>query len=231
MMLAGVDGCRGGWVCVLAVGPSFTAFVVPSVAELLARVVQPAVVAIDIPIGLPDKGSRDCDVRARSLLGQPRGSSVFPAPVRTALAGATFEEASRLHEAADGRRMTRQAFGTLPKVREVDDLMSKDPSRQEVVYEVHPEVSFAVWNGDQPMRHRKSKPVGRAEREALIDQYWPGLRDSLRRQLVSFEYKPDDLNDALAALWTAERIKQGIARRLPEEPDRDRFLLSMQMWA
>ena len=231
MTLVGADGCRGGWIAVRSGGPRPTAFIASSFGELLRGIPTPAILAIDIPIGLPEKESRNCDLSARHHLGQPRGTSVFPAPVRAALSGRTYEEACRHHEAADGRRMTRQAFGILSKVREVDDVMSQDPALQEVVYEVHPELSFAVWNGGQPMAHRKSKLAGRAEREALIEQHWPGLRDSLRSQLVGRAYKPDDLNDALAGLWTAERIHRGTARRFPEDPDRDRLGLVMQMWA
>jgi len=52
-----------------------------------------AVLAIDIPIGLLD-GPRACDKAARKLLGQPRGSSVFPALSRPALGAQTYPEAS-----------------------------------------------------------------------------------------------------------------------------------------
>jgi hypothetical protein len=43
------------------------------------------------------------------------------------------------------------------------------------------------------MAYHKAEPAGRAEREAL----WASLGPGVRR---------DDLNDALAALWTARRI-------------------------
>ena len=127
--------------------------------------------------------------------------------------------------------MTRQAYGILGKIREVDELMSKDPRLQCTVYEVHPEVSFAVWNGNRPMKHRKSTLAGRVERESLIDGRWPGLRIDLRRQLQRCDYKHDDLNDALVALCTAQRIHEGTAERIPVDALRDRLGLPMQMWA
>jgi predicted RNase H-like nuclease len=43
-----------------------------------------AVVAIDIPIGLPDTGRRQADLEARAVVG-PRWRSVFLSPVRAAL--------------------------------------------------------------------------------------------------------------------------------------------------
>src|SRR5207248_11510271 len=75
--LAGVDGCRAGWVVAADSG----AFVAASFAEILAERFD--LVLIDIPIGLPD-GPRACDLGARVLLG-PRRSSVFPAPSRRLL--------------------------------------------------------------------------------------------------------------------------------------------------
>jgi predicted RNase H-like nuclease len=231
MTLVGVDGCTGGWVCVAAQATSVTAFVVPSIEAALARIQVPAVMAVDVPIGLTDAGPRLCDVAARRLLGQPRGTSVFPAPVRAALAGRTHAEASELHEQADGRRLTLQAFGILQKIHEVDALLSRDPSLQNIVREIHPELSFAVWNAGQPMKNRKSRAAGRSERETLIEDRWPGQRAELVGQLRGSSYKPDDLNDALAALWTAERIHSGAAKQVPAEPPRDRLGLRMEMWA
>jgi predicted RNase H-like nuclease len=39
----------------------------------------------------------------------------------------------------------------------------------------------------------------------------------------------DDLLDAFAALWTAERISNGTARTVPAAPLEDRFGLRMEM--
>ena len=64
----GVDACRTGWVGVLLTpdrppavlaGATITALV-----ELARESATPAVVAIDIPIGLPDRGPRQADLLA-----------------------------------------------------------------------------------------------------------------------------------------------------------------------
>jgi len=83
MFVAGVDGCRAGWVRFAVEVPSLATSVdVVDLAELLRnRPSDLACIGIDIPIGLID-GSRACDKAARKLLGQPRGSSVFAAPCR-----------------------------------------------------------------------------------------------------------------------------------------------------
>lgn len=231
MTLAGIDGCTAGWVCVASCGSRVSAFVAPSIDAALGRMGRPAIVAVDIPIGLTDAGPRTCDLTARRRLGHPRGTSVFPAPVRAALPGVTYAEASDLHERADGRRLTRQAFGILRKIREVDALLASNPALQDAVREVHPELSYAVWNAGRPMAHRKSRVAGRCERERLIEGRWPGRRADLVEQLRGSAYKPDDLNDALAALWTAERIQSGDAQVMVGEPARDRLGLKMEIWA
>jgi predicted RNase H-like nuclease len=213
-------------------GSGVTAFVVPSIRAALDRIGQPAVLAIDIPIGLRDEGPRDCDLAARRLLGRPRGSSVFPAPVRAALDGTDYAKASELHYQADGRRLTLQAFGILPKIREVDDLLTQNPSLQNIVHEVHPELSFAIWNRGVPMTEHKIRVAGRVERESLIAAHWQdGLRVALVTQLKGSRYKPDDLNDALAALWTAERIYNGTAQKFPSVPSHDSRGLKMEISA
>jgi len=72
--LAGVDGCHRGWFRI-AREPASAELVfqlIEDTAQLVATPPVPQVVALDIPIGLPDKGPRECDGLARRRLG-PRG--------------------------------------------------------------------------------------------------------------------------------------------------------------
>ena len=231
MTLAGVDGCPDGWLCVTQRGTVFDAFVAENIGAVLARVGPLSVVAIDIPIGLTERGSRSCDLLVRKLLGQPRGSSVFPAPVRAVLNATTYADACERHVCADGRKISQQTFAICGKIREVDLALTGMPQRQHALREIHPEVSFALWNGGQAMVHRKSRSAGRGEREQLIESHWPGLRTRLKQQLGDACYEPDDLNDALAALWTAGRIHAGTATSFPTLPVHDRVGLPMNIWA
>jgi predicted RNase H-like nuclease len=108
---------------------------------------------------------------------------------------------------------------------------SGPPSLRERVVEVHPEVSFCLWNGGRAMRHSKKRAEGRAERRALIDAVWPGAVERLRARLNGSgrRYGIDDLYDALAALWSARRVRAGTARTLPDDPPTDRFGLPMRI--
>jgi predicted RNase H-like nuclease len=188
-------------------------------------------VGVDIPIGLPRTGSRRCDLEARAVLKKPRSCSVFPAPVRGCLCEGTHPELSELHRRIDDRGLTLQAYHLLRKIRDVEQYVAAGPSRQKSIFEVHPEVSFTVWNRGAAMAHNKSKSSGRAERERLIDGVWPGERERLWAAVRGKGCGRDDLNDAFAALWTVRRIAAGQAIRMPEAVERDERGLRMEILA
>ena len=229
MHVVGADGCRAGWLCVEERKGHLTGCIFNSFSTLLAALPSASVIAIDIPIGLPEQGKRDCDVAARRALSPTRTSSVFPSPVLGILHEEKYSVANLKHRDIDGRGLSRQAFAILPKIREVNVRLQPNPALQQRVREVHPEVCFAFWNWGVPMKHRKASREGQAERVQLIDAEWPGQRQAILDSLQgSFEY--DDLNDAFAALWTARRIAQGIARVLGSQSI-DKYGIRMEMWA
>lgn len=202
----------------------------PTVAHLLERFSATHCIAIDIPIGLPDAGSRTCDVQVRKLI-RPRGSSVFPAPVRGILRVRSFAEANQKSREISGKGFTKQAFAILPKLAEVDAALRGDPALRDIVFEVHPEFCFRVW-GDAPMLHPKRSDEGARDRAALIESVWPGAIERCARDLAKVGgWRDDDLIDAFAALWTAQRIVQGTAIQVPEAPERDSAGLPMRMMA
>jgi hypothetical protein len=118
MFVAGVDGCRAGWVAFEVEVHSITTSVevVNLPTWLRERPPDLACVGIDIPIGLLE-GRRACDKAARKLLGQPRGSSVFPAPCRPALGAQTYAEASSINRQKTTRGLSQQAWGIAPKIK------------------------------------------------------------------------------------------------------------------
>src|SRR5437868_733580 len=114
--IAGIDGCRAGWLRLHKedIESDVTARVYPTAEAMFGNAEEFAVLAIDIPIGLPESGSRECDVIARKYI-QPRGSSVFPAPMRATLAATTYVEACECSRASSGKSLSQQAFAILPK--------------------------------------------------------------------------------------------------------------------
>ncbi len=223
-IVAGVDGCRGGWIAVsLDDSARVLAADVFATATALAEGVGDArVVAIDIPIGLTEAGPRDCEVEARRLLGRPRSSSVFAAPLRGMLAAATYREACAYRLRIDDKSVSKQAYNIFPKVREIDTLLQSSRAARARFFEVHPELSFRALNGGRSMLHRKSNQAGKAERKELLDRIFGGSAiDAIRRAWPRSQVADDDIHDALAVAWSAIRIARGEAVTLPATPPLD----------
>jgi predicted RNase H-like nuclease len=225
--LAGADGCKSGWIVIHKRPNEIDSAVVARIAELFQSV-DPDVLAIDIPIGLTEAGARMCDVLARRAI-HPRGSSVFPAPIRAAMAEAAYADANRVSRERQNRGMSQQAFAICSKIREIDELLRTRPALRDRVYEVHPEVSFREWNGG-PMMHPKKSLSGGADRLRLVHAHFgAGAFETVRARHPRRGVADDDILDAFAALWTAERIANGTARTLPEQPPRDVAGLPMRI--
>jgi len=239
-LVAGVDGCRGGWLCVLAEaesGAAREAFIVREIEALIGRS-DLAVIAIDMPIGIPDiaaLGGRACDAALRRQLGA-RQSSVFAVPARAALAESDHSRASAaaLAHSEPPRKVSRQCFHLFPKMREIDRLMT--PALQDRVVECHPEGAFWIMNARHPLaepKKLKSQPYapGLALRHLLLAR--GGFDPTF---LVSNRFSPadaqqDDFLDACACAWTARRVLRGEAIRFPKDPPRDPQGLRMEIWA
>lgn len=204
--IAGVDGCRHGWLAVIHDGDALDARLLSSDEDLVALFASCAVAAIDIPIGLAERGSRACDVHARTRLEQK--SSVFPAPLRALIHLREYAEVNRTSRELQGRGVSRQAFGIYPKVAQVDRVLQRHHELRRRVYEIHPEVSFTMWNRGVPMPASKHTRAGIEARRELAQQHFGELPPTPRGA------REDDLLDALAALWTAQRIAAGVAQEL-----------------
>jgi hypothetical protein len=214
-MLLGVDGCRAGWLAIAAAleGPEVSCQLHQN-AEALVASTDWQLMAIDIPIGLPEQGSRACDQEARSRLGARR-SSVFPAPIRAVLQAEDHQQACAISRQLQGKGISCQSFNIVAKIRSIDLLLQANRSLQQRIHEVHPELIFQQWNGGQPMQHGKKTAQGKQDRRQLVESEFPGAWESIRRQHRRADVADDDILDALAALHTARRLQQGEALQLP----------------
>lgn len=211
----------------LATG-DLTGAVHASSEQLFSQQPRPAVLCIDIPIGLPDQGAQVCDTEARVFIGARR-SSVFPAPLRPMLAASTYEKACEIGLANGGKKISKQAWAIVPKVREVDTALRGRSATTPAVREVHPEVCFAGWAG-APMQYPKKSAEGKWERLRLVTVHFGGgAYEAVRQRHPGREVADDDILDAFAALWTAERVLAGTERTLPTAPPADRCGLPMEI--
>lgn len=211
--VAGVDGCRSGWIAFTVESPSnkTTVELVDLSSLLRNRPADLTCIAIDIPIGMLD-GSRACDKAARKLLRQPRATSVFAAPCRASLAEGNHADASAANRRITGKGLSQQAWGIAPKIKQVDDAITADCERW--VFEVHPEISFWALNQGTPMRHNKKSEEGMTERLSLLRRVFPDIDGHLSHRPSGVG--KDDLLDAAVAAWTALRIHKGEGRTVCE---------------
>ncbi len=238
--LAGVDGCAGGWIAafVRTQGGDASVRIVSRFAEVLAAPERPAIVAVDMPIGLPERvgaGGRAAENSVRPLLGA-RQSSVFSVPSRAAIYAAGYGEAcgSRsLHRSRPGR--CRSSSSTSPsKSARSTEAFARRPGRRRRVFEVHPELGVLALNGERPLaepKKIKSRPYepGLALRRGLLIA--AGLPRSAVNATPPRGAAADDLLDALACAAIARRLHAGLAQPFPDPPPRDALGLAMAIWA
>lgn len=211
----GVDACKAGWVGVLVEEGSVRALVASTMDLLIAQAEQDgplAVVAVDMPIGLPDNAPRQADLLARSAIGR-LSSSVFTTPVRAALLAPTHREAVVINRELTGQGLSIQAYGLRGKLFEVDQWVRRADA---LVVEVHPEVTFAQLAG-APLTVRKSTWAGAERRRALLAD--TGIVLSGELGLAGQAVGVDDVLDAGAAAWSALRVACGDAMSLPNPPE------------
>ena len=224
IQVVGVDGCPGGWVAiVLSHGAIADAAFSARFSELLAAVRAGAVVAVDIPIGLPQRGWRAADAAARQFL-RGQASSVFSTPPRPVVEAASYEEANHRCRELTGQGLSRQSFALARKILDVDRSRDEAGGR---LYEVHPEVSFRALAGT-PLSAGKRTWTGHTQRRTLLEG--AGI-------VVPADLGPagrlagaDDVLDAAAAAWSAQRIAAGTARTLPDPPERDSEGRPVAIW-
>lgn len=237
--VAGVDGCRTGWLAVMR-DPNGSRLprleVFANFSEILSSTIIPAIIAVDMPIGLPDRTEgpgRVAEQAVRPLLGA-RQSSVFSIPARAAVMCETYRQACRQAQLLSDppRKVSRQAFNIFAKIREIDALMT--PELNGRIYEVHPEVGFWRLNGERPMslpKKVRSSPnaPGLDERRTLLQGL--GYEPGFLAQAPPRGAGPDDLVDAAVCAVIAERIYRGEARPMPDPPGRDGRGLEVAIWS
>lgn len=180
----------------------------PSLARLAEELADAAVIAVDIPIGLPSDGYRRADEEARLFL-ENRRSSVYLIPPEVVLRARTYGEARLIWREKGWKGVSCQAFALRDKVLEAASVARTDPRLREV----HPELSFRLMNGG-PLRFSKHSWDGLVERlDLLRDQ---GLAVPLSH-LGLPQPKSDDVLDAVAAAWSAQRIAAREARSFPPD--------------
>lgn len=248
--VVGVDGCKAGWIAVIRrLGGAPDVAVFERFDHLVDALDSTAVIAVDMPIGLPERvghGGRGPERLVREKLGA-RQSSVFSIPSRAAVFAETepftsveawyaaHRRASMVARATSEppRAISIQAFGIFAKIRELDETLRGRPDLRDRVMESHPEAAFWRLNGEREMREPKKirgtvNPAGMEERKALLAAR--GVDRGFLHAAAPRGAGTDDFLDAVAMMMIAERQALGHAVPFPDPPGRDAHGLPIAIW-
>lgn len=223
----GVDWASKGWFgVVLKDDDSWETDHFPTIWSLWNCHSDASRIFIDIPIGLPSGGKRNCDVEARQKLKQ-QGRSVFYTPTREAVYQQNINEAKKLNKKA-GFSIQNQAWHIVPRIREVDEFLEMNPNARDQLFETHPEICFYSLNNQEAVVSKKTddgvscrKSLLEREHQETITIYKQCCNRYLRPNYASFVHSKDDILDALVAAVTAKRPQSELSN-LPEEKDTQR---------
>jgi predicted RNase H-like nuclease len=228
----GVDGCKAGWFYVAISSFKLEFGIISTLEALFSQYGAIEEIVVDIPIGLFDEGSepRACDIQARKLL-KPRGSTVFPAPLRPCLKANDYEHACVISKKLSGKSLSKQAYNIFNKIDEVDSLLRSYVKYQGVIKEAHPELGFRFLNNGVPLLSRKKDRDGLEERLKLLSQTQPFAHDIYTKALAKYPRKQlakDDIVDALMCLAISSALL-GRRKILPTTRQFDNLGIEMAM--
>jgi predicted RNase H-like nuclease len=210
----GIDGYRRGWVAAYIdeAGGRYLDHRLLAVPHTRAM--------IDLPVGLPDRGYRQCDVEARALVG----SRVFLGARWGLWKFKRYEHANRYYWRKGDTGISMQLWCIRHKLRDVNTAMT--PGRQVKLRETHPELVFWRLAG-RPLDSKKSVS-GRTQRIKLLRSH--GIRD-IDRWLGTRKgtgIGRDDLLDACACALAARDSKNRFPRKI--EPEFDSRGIRIEIW-
>ena len=206
----GIDGCPGGWIAA-CLDDGVVSWAFAPVADIATLIPPGVCTGVDMPIGLLGSGLRACDSLARRQL-PGAASRVFTTPPRPVLElgpDAPNADVQMLSRALSGQGVSRQALHLAPRILALDAALSAMPGHR--VVEVHPELALAEIAGR--VLDRKTTPEGLQQRVAALGTWLPGVGAHIAGRPAGVPVI--DALDALAALWSAMRWRDGVARTIP----------------
>lgn len=221
MRVIGVDGWKTKWIGIVI---DENGFVEGKTFSNLIDVIamgEYKVIALDVPIGLPDTPPREADEIVRQRVGERR-ASVFPVPPAFCLDSDWTDraKASLESERLFGRGIGCQSFSLMANIRNAQEISVADDR----VYEVHPEFCFYMMNDEVPLKFTKKSWNGQTERLQLLAKH--GIEFPEMFECDVGRVPIDDILDAACSAWSAWRIANNECIAVP-----DRTKRSHRIWA
>jgi predicted RNase H-like nuclease len=230
----GIDGCKKGWFLVSLSESHWNIEIIENINQLNEHVDEEDIVLIDIPIGLQKSAlvERKCDLQSRKLLGPKRGSSVFVVPLEQAIYCNTYKEGSLINRNITGRSLSKQTWGIVPKIREVDIYLKDEHKPNRILFESHPELAFWSLNNYQSLQYNKKYSEGLSERLLILENhekeankiYETAMSKFLRRDLAR-----DDILDAICLAVLARYKHLNKVKFLPAEGEKNHNGIEMNI--
>ena len=215
----GIDGCRYGWV-VAEEKPrgGISIKLIESLNYLESIISQKSIAGIDIPLAIHEKGFRMADAEARTLL-KSRASTIFSAPALDTLHSDNYTAACEINESICGKKISKQSWFLFSKIKEARKIFCK-PNKKIKLYEVHPELSFMAMNGMRVIELGKKTDEGFKMRYKLVKKLFPKFDfEKIRASFKRCDIADDDILDAIAVLWSTQKIIVNMASYVPKKPE------------
>ena len=158
------------------------------------------------------------EIEARAFLGS-RASTIFSPPAINTLNAKNYLDACRINYNEEGKKISKQTWYILSKIKEARRIYLDKVSNKKL-FEIHPELSFMAMNHMQVLIESKKTSEGRNKRLKLINGYYPSFSfDDVREKFSSRDVADDDILDAIAVLWSTQKIIDNIASYVPKKPE------------
>ena len=215
----GIDGCRFGWVVAeeRAKG-DLSIRLIEDLNDLESISSQKSIAGIDIPLAIHEKGFRMADAEARTLL-KSRASTIFSAPALETLHSDNYTAACEINESICGKKISKQSWFLFSKIKEARKIFCK-PNKKIKLYEVHPELSFMAMNDMRVIELGKKTDEGFKMRYKLVKKLFPKFDfEKIRASFKRCDVADDDILDAIAVLWSTQKIIANMASYVPKKPE------------
>lgn len=224
----GIDACRKGWLLIYIQNEDHGYNFDESLEKIINNFPAQSRILVDMPVGLLEKKSsvfiqRPCDADARKMLGK-KHSSIFSPPCIEALYEKSYVDASRVNFEILGKKLSKQSWNIVPKIREVNAFLHLHPKWRGKILESHPELAFQFLNNNQPLLHSKKTKEGITERIQILEKHYPPagslFQSFLENNALRIKANKDDMADALclAVLNYTRRDKlKNISDDYPED--------------
>jgi 8-oxo-dGTP diphosphatase len=195
MSVAGIDGCKKGWLMVRYSDNNYKYGVYKHIEESIKDNKDIDRILIDMPLGLSSKKvKRTVEKELRGEL-KNKSSSVFNPPCREALHEIDYKSAKQKNIEIEGKSLSIQSFNISSKIKELDEFLKTKPNVE--LIESHPELCFKHLNNGNVLLSKKSDNNGLNERKNILFSYDENLKD-LYEQIEQNTFRKDVTRDDIA---------------------------------